>query len=273
MPGASTGGTKADLDVVTDKAISQLETILGLAYGTIIRSSDEPMLPDSEVALTWSGGRADVDADTGLICFILLEAPEITAGSALGNTVLEEEAERIAGLLGWDAAALTAQGFTPGTSRTVDRGSAGAVYQKTWVGHDEEGIPNQGLIEIGLDKTTGELRSFLFSPGPRAAAPETQKVTKNEAIEIAAEAASENLPGRSTTTSTPIGRSTTTAPPLSYKVASATLVHTDAPGITGGGDALVWIVKLTVNTNIGKTGVTVYVDAVTGEARSVMVAG
>jgi hypothetical protein len=49
-------------------------------------------------------------------------------------------------------------------------------------------------------------------------------------------------------------------------------VHTDARGITGGGDALVWIVKL-AGTASGVAGVTVYIDAVTGEVLSVITAG
>ncbi len=206
LPGLSSGSTEPNLAAATSKAISQLQAILGLPMGTITRSSGQPMLPDSEAALTWSGGRADVDAQTGLISCVLLEPKETAASTALSNAVLDKEADRIVGLLGWDAMALAAQGFTPGRSRSVDRGTAGSVYQKTWVGHDEEGIVNQGLIEVGIDKATGELRSFLFSPGPRAAAAVPQKVTKNEAVEIATEAAVRGPSGAATTSSTRAGR-------------------------------------------------------------------
>lgn len=281
LPGLSSDSTEPNLAAATSKAISQLQAILGLPMGTITRSSSQPMLPDSEATLTWSGGRADVDAETGLISCVLLEPRETAAATALSNAVLDKEADRIVGLLGWDAAALAAQGFTPGTSRSVDRGTAGSVYQKTWVGHDEEGIANHGLIEIGIDKATGELRSFLFSPGPRAAAAVPQKVTRNEAITIATGAAVRGPSGSETTsstlrggtTSTLAGVTTTTMSPSQLKVENATLVHTDAPGITGGGDALVWIVKLSKSTPAGRIAVTVYVDAVTGEVLSVMSAG
>ena len=280
LPGLSSDSTRPNLAAATNKAISQLQAILGLPMGAITRSSGQPMFPDSEAALTWSGGRADVDAETGLIRCVLLEPKETTAGTALRNTVLDKEAERIAGLLGWDAAALAAQGFTQGTSRSVDRGAAGSVYQKTWVGHDEEGIANQGLIEIGIDKATGELRSFLFSPGPREAAAVPQKVTKNEAVKIATVAAVRSPSEEETTTSTLRGGTTstlvgvtTTMSPSQLKVENATLVHTDAPGITGGGDALVWIVRLSRSTSAGRISVTVYVDAVTGEVLGVMSAG
>ncbi len=289
LPGLSSDSTRPNLAAATNKAISQLQAILGLPMGAITRSSGQPMFSDSEAALTWSGGRADVDAETGLIRCVLLEPKETTTGAALSNTVLDKEADRIVGLLGWDAAALASQGFTRGTSRSVDRGAAGSVYQKTWVGHDEEGIANQGLIEIGIDKATGELRSFLFSPGPREAAAVPQKVTKNEAVNIATVAAvrspseeettTSTLRGGTTstlrggTTSTLAGVTTTTMSPSQLKVENATLVHTDAPGITGGGDALVWIVKLSRSTPAGKIAVTVYVDAVSGEVLGVMSAG
>jgi Peptidase propeptide and YPEB domain len=290
LPGTSTGSTKPDLNAVADEAISHLQSILGLSDGAITRSSDRPVLRDSDVSLAWTGGRAEVDAETGRITMVLIETarstttstsastsvpasvPASTPGAAWSAGALDREAARIVELLGWDAALLADEGFTPGTAKTIDRGDGDSVYQKTWIGHDEAGIPNQGLIEVGIDKTAGELRTFFYSPGPRTAAATPQKITKDQAVSIAKEAAGTNPPGPVTTTDAPVGGTTTTGP-RAITVESATLVHTDAPGITGGGDALVWIVKLGGNSAAGKIAMTVYVDAVTGETLSVLTAG
>ena len=43
------------------------------------------------------------------------------------------------------------------------------------------------------------------------------------------------------------------------------MVHGTAPGITGGKDMLVWIVKLGGSTPTGLVRAIVYIDAITGE--------
>ena len=79
---------------------------------------------------------------------------------------------------------------------------------------------------------------------------------------------------RLTTTSTdsPTG-ATTSVLATGVVVRSVALVHTDAPGITGGREMLVWVVKLGEMTERGEMIATVYVDALTGEVLTWTTAG
>ncbi len=238
MPWASTTDTTVDPTAFVDQAIYQLQSALALPDGAISRSSQPPILSGSDVALRWLGGKADVDLGSGHIRAVLVENTANGSGTLLSKTDLDDEADRLVELLGWDSATLETQGFTPGEAKVVDRGDAGIVYQKAWVGHDAEGVLNQGMIEVGVDATSGDLHSFLYSPGPQTALDMTKTITRDEAVKTAASG--------------------------SARVESATLVHTNKAGITGGRDMLVWIVKLAADTASSKAGATVYLDAVSG---------
>ena len=59
-------------EVVTLRAIRQVEAVFGLPVGAVTLSSEPPMLPGSERMLAWDdGGRADLDLDTGRIVSII----------------------------------------------------------------------------------------------------------------------------------------------------------------------------------------------------------
>ncbi|MBN1322025.1 MAG: PepSY domain-containing protein [Thermoleophilia bacterium] len=90
----------------------------------------------------------------------------------------------------------------------------------------------------------------------------TAVISKEQAIAIAKETAGTGS-GPATTLAPP-GESTTSTVPLGIVVESAELIHTDAPGITGGEDMLVWNVKLGGSNDRGLVGVRVYIDAKTG---------
>ena len=92
--------------------------------------------------LTWDGGRAEVDYDTGRVCAIMRESQTVsTSNSILGTAELDVAAIHIAELLGWDRATLAASGFTPGEAEIVPRGDAPTEYRKRWEGHDGGDYP------------------------------------------------------------------------------------------------------------------------------------
>jgi hypothetical protein len=260
MPWASTSDTTVDPTAVVDQAVYRLQTALGLPDGAISTSAKPPILPGSDVALSWTGGRADVALAGGQIRAVLADTPAKASLIALSDAKLNAEADRLVGLLGWGSAALKTQGFTPGHSTMVDRADTGKVYQKTWLGHDMEGVLNEGVIEVGVDAASGDLRSFLFHPGPTTALGVSKTITKDAAVRTAREAAAR----------TSVGGSTTTPASEGAGAESATLVHTDKTAITHGTDLLVWIVKLAPDTASGKAGATVYIDAASGEVLGVM---
>ncbi len=278
LPWASSPtATTISSDTVVAQVIARLQSALGLPAGAISKSSQPPLLSGSDVALHWSAGKADVDVHGGYIRAILTDSTQTTSGSTLSISELGKKADLYMGLLGWDGASLRTQGFTEGEAKMVDRGDNGAVYQKTWVGHDSNGVPNEGVIEVGLDATNGRLHSFLFDPGPATALDSSDTITKSEAMMTAKEATTSRSPsssptsasGPTTASSAPSGASgegstsTTVAPPL--EVVDATLIHTNKTGITGGRDMLVWLVKLARPATSAAGGATVYVDAVSGD--------
>jgi hypothetical protein len=287
---ASSSGAQADSAAVVNQAIYQLQAVLGLADGAISRSSQAPMLANSDVALTWVGGRADVDLESGRLRAVLLDmaatadtastnttpgetTPSTDTGAPAGLSVaqLDKEADRVMGLLGWDPAALETHGFIEGTAQTVSYHQLGSVYEKVWVGHDPEGVANQAMLQVGLDTRDGSLHSFLFSAGPETALDMTKTISKDAAIKTAKEAAGKttflNLPTTATTkatttTTTKKNKTTTTATTAAAATDTATMVHIDKPAITGGKDMLVWVVRLAADPITGRAAATVYVDAV-----------
>lgn len=255
----------ADPDVVIARAIHQLEAVLGLPDGAVTRSAEPPFLPGSEIALAWpGGGRTDLDLDTGCIVSIIPETLAGSSGELLSTTELDAAACRIAELLGWDDATLAAQGFTPEETEIMPHGDAPPEYSKRWVGHDDQGFPNGGLVDVGLDATSGRLLRFMFHPGPRASLDASEAINEREAIQIAKDSIGDAAQIPTTSAPPSEGATTTTLPP-GVVVRSAELVHYDAPGITGGRDMLVWIVKLGGGTATGEVRATVYVDAISGE--------
>jgi hypothetical protein len=281
MPWASTSQTTVGSDAVINQATYELQAALGLSDGSVTRSTQPPILTDSDVALAWQGGRADVDLTTGHVRAVLIDGAA-GLGPPLPTAKLTDDADRVLGLLGWDSVALEAQGFTEDDSKTVDNADAGTIYEKTWVGHDSQGVLNEGVIEVGLSAADGSLHSFLFSPGPEIALDMSKVVTKDEAVKAAKDAAAKSytdltLPSdtgtsvaSTTTTKASSGKATTTTTVTGVQVANATLVHTDKAGITGGKDMLVWVVKVDRNGTADGGGATVYVDAVSGKVLTII---
>ena len=254
----------SDPALLIAKASGQLEAALGLPGGAVSKSSETPVLPGSDAALKWDGGRANIDFQSGHISMILMDVSWASPGAVLDTAQLDQEANRIVGLLGWDSATLANEGFTPGKTGIVSHVNNDAEYSKQWNGHDSQGNPNQGLIDMEIDATTGRLLRFFFMPGPTTTLDASQAISRDAAIQVAKDTIGDNsqVP---TTTAPASGGSTTTTAPLGVLVVSAELTHTDAPGITGGRDMLVWIVKLGGSTATGGVSATVYVDALTGK--------
>ena len=241
----------------------QIEAVLGLRAGAVSRSSEAAALSSSDLTLRWDGGRAEVDQNTGRIRMIIVSGGPGGSGASLSDSALDQTASQVAETLGWANATLAAEGFSSGGAKRIDHGDAGTEYVKTWSGRDKQGLPNQAIIEVGLSVTTGNLVHFFCVPGPQDAASSPVAVSKDEAVEIALEAVGDNPPG-DPMPQVP-GEPTTTAPPLGIVVTSTELVHTSAPGVTGGKDMLVWIVKLGGYDRSGKVHATVYIDGVTGD--------
>ena len=253
----------------TASAISQIEALLGLPKGAVSRSTQPtPMLP-SDITLTWDGGQAEVD-NSGHVRWIIVDSDARHSAAQLSDSDLDQTVSHVLEILGWDSKALAAEGFTPGGAKNVDRGDAQTEYTKTWAGHDDQGVPNQGLIEVALDAASGNLLHFMYSPGPRAGATSPATVSKDDAIRIALNKVGDDPPGSPTTIDTLPGGSTTTGPPLGIVVTNAEVVHSDAPAVTGGKDMLVWIVKLGGYSRSGVVHATVYIDAVTGNVLVVL---
>jgi hypothetical protein len=63
---------------------------------------------------------------------------------------------------------------------------------------------------------------------------------------------------------------TTTGPAQGLVLKSAELVHTNAPGVTGGKDMLVWIVKMEGWMPAGYAHPEIFIDAVTGNVLQAM---
>ena len=180
---------------------------------------------------------------------------------------LDRTASHVLELLSWDDGALAAEGFTAGETKTVDHGG-GPQYTKTWVGHDEQGLTNGGLIEVALYAVNGRLVSFYYNDGPRAAAASPAAISKDDALQIARKVVGDDPPVDPTTSETLPGGSATTGPPLGITGTSAELIHSDAPGSTGGKDMLVWVLKLGGYTRRGRLHAVVYIDALTGKVLS-----
>ncbi len=251
-------------DVALAQAIERLQAALGLPDGAVTKSSKPPLLPGSGAVLQWKGGTAELAVDTGLIRVIRQDWPAAAKSAPLvANAELDAAATRIATLLGWDDASLAAAHFTPGESKLLPRSETLTEYCKTWVGHDDQGLPNTGLIDVGLDAGTKQLLSFAYFPGPTGSATNAPgTLTQVDAVRIAKGVIGSN--SQRPTTTAPPGQSTMSTVPLGVVVESAVLTHTSAPGITGGKDLLVWIVKLGGSTSTGLISATVYVDAKTG---------
>lgn len=89
--------------------------------------------------------------------------------------------------------------------------------------------------------------------GNRTNAPGT--ITQEDAVRIVKGVIGSN--SQRPTTTAPPGQSTMSTASLGVVVESAVLTHTSAPGITGGKDLLVWIVKLGGSTSTGLISATV----------------
>jgi hypothetical protein len=253
-----------DPDAAVASAIRLIETVLELEPGSVTESSGETGLSPGDVMLGWNDGHAEVDPISGRIVMILFSNNTAHPKAAPSVSELDRAATQYVEQLGWDSKSLTADGFTTTETTTYDRGDAPTEFTKRWTGHDENDVANGGLIEVALDAATGKLLRFFYHLGPRVAV-ETTTITEEEAVAIARETVGENPPADPTTTESPVGGATTTRPSLGLVLQSAELVHSDAPGITGGKDMLIWIVKLGGYTQSGYAHPTIYIDAVAGE--------
>ena len=264
---SSTSEPVADPDAAIARAAARVEAVLGLPAGTVTASSEAPKLDDADVVLAWKGegtSRAWVDLDTGRILGIIPGTVGDSSGEPLSHAELERTALRVAEQLGWDEAALVAEGFTPEDPRILPHGDAPTEYSRRWAGHDESGLPNQGLIDVALDVTNAELLHFFYIPRSRTALDATETINQEEAIAVAKGVIGDSSQVPTTDTAPP-GESTMTTLPIGVVLRSAELVHSAAPGITGGRDMLVWIVKLGGSQATGEVRATVYIDALTGE--------
>jgi hypothetical protein len=263
---ADAGNTAGTLDpeAAVTRAIRRIEAVLELPAGSVTRRSGETGLSSEDIMLGWTEGHAEVDPN-GRVVMILFGSntahPKISPSAA----ELDRAATHYVEQLGWDSKSLKAEGFTTTETTTYDRGDAPTEFTKRWAGHDETNLPNGGLIEVALDVSTGKLLRFFYHPGPRAAAGAASTVSKDEAVSIARQTVGDDPPADPTTTQMLPNGAATTGPSLGLVVASAELVHSDAPGITGGKDMLIWIVKLSGYTRSGYAHPTVYIDAVTGK--------
>ncbi len=260
------GSTASTLDqeAAVTRAIRQIEAVLELPAGSVTRSPGDTGLSPDDVMLEWTDGHAEVDP-SGRVVLILFGGNTAHPKTSPSAAELDQAATHYVEQLGWDSKSLKAEGFTTTETTTYDRGDAPTEFTKRWAGHDQTDLPNGGLIEVALDVSTGKLLRFFYHPGPRAVAGAASTVSKDEAISIARRTVGDDPPGDPTTSDTQPNGATTTGPSLGLVVASAELVHSDAPGITGGKDMLVWIVKLTGYTRSGYAHPTVYIDAVTGK--------
>lgn len=249
----------------TASAISQIEALFGLPKGAVSQSTQPAPMSPSDVTLTWGDGHAEVDVNSGHVRWIIVDSDARHSETHLSDSALDQSATHIMELLGWDSKSLVAQGFTAGETKNVDRGDGPTEYTKTWAGHDDQGVPNQGLLEVALDAASGKLLHFFYNPGPQAGATSPATISKDDAIRIALDKVGDDPPANPTTTDTLPGGATTTGPSLGIVVTSAEVVHSDAPAVTGGKDMLVWIVKLGGYTRSGVPNVTVYIDAATGK--------
>lgn len=269
--GVQTSSTAAlpNRDAIIARATVQVQEALGLPSGSVTVSDKAAGLPDAEVLLSCDGGgEAALDLDTGRVVYLIAGPGNPDSGIYLPAEELDAKAVRLAEIMGWDAAALAAEGFTLKEAEFIDHGDAATEYTKRWGGHDEQGIPNNGLIDAAVDAGTGQVLHFFYHPGPRASLDQSATITDEEAVRIAkAYLESESWPSSTSMSSAP-ARGTNL-----LSMQSAALVHTDAPGITGGREMLVWIVKLGGMTERGEATATVYLDAVTGKVLTWTTAG
>lgn len=252
--------TKLDREAIIAQAIAQVEAAPGLPDGSVTVSEKAARLPDAEVLLSCDGGgEAELDLDTSRIVYLIPGPRDPDSDVRLPSDELDEKATRLAETMGWDAAMLAAEGFTVEEAKLIDHGDAPTEYTKRWRGHDEQGVPTNGMIDAAVDASTGEVLHFFYSPGPRASLVDSATITEEKAV-ASAKAYVEDEAWPATGTS-------------ALTTQSAALVHTDAPGITGGREMLVWIVKLGGMTERGEATATVYVDAITGEVLTWTTAG
>jgi hypothetical protein len=165
---SGTTTTTTPEDAIVAKTIAQLQTALGLAEDAVTKSKDSPTLSaEGDVVLTWATGTAEVDLDTGLIFAVIQDAPASSeAGAVFSAMELATAAATMAERLGWDAAALAAGGFSPESSGIVDHVEGADEYYVTWAGRDPQGAATGALIDMRLDCSTKDLRSFLVIAAP-----------------------------------------------------------------------------------------------------------
>jgi hypothetical protein len=266
-PGSST--TEPNREAIIVRAISQVQAALGLPDGSVSVSEAAVPFPDAEVFLACNGGgEAALDLDTGRVVYLTSGPHDSDSGARLPTQELDAKATRLAEIMGWNAAILGAEGFTVEEAKLIDHGDAPTEYTKRWRGHDEQGVLTNGMIDAAVDASTGDVLHFLYNPGPRASLAEQAPIAEKEAIAIArgyikAKAWPATISADSSTTS---GSSELT-------IQGATLVHTDASGITGGREMLVWVVSLGGATERGEATATVYLDATSGEVLTWTTAG
>lgn len=253
--------SEPDRETIIARAVSQVQAALGLPDGSVITSKDTVLFPDAEVMLACDGGgEAALDLDTGRVVYLISGPHDSDSGARLSTEELDAKATQLAEIMGWDSEALAAEGFTVEEAKLIDHGDAPAEYTKRWRGHDEQGVPTNGMIDAAVDASTGTVLHFFYHPGPRASFTQQATITREEAAVIARTYVDDE--GWSGTTD-----AEGLAPP------SATLSHTDAPGITGGRELLVWVVTIEGLTDRGTATATVYLDATTGEVLTWTTAG
>jgi hypothetical protein len=175
-----------DQDAVIARAIGQVEAALGVPAGSVTVSESAVPLPDAEVHLSCDGGgEAWLDLDTGRVVFLTSGPHPSDSGVRFPSEELDEKATRLAEVMGWGAATLAAEGFTFEEAEIIDHGDAPTEYTKRWRGHDEQGVPTNGMIDAAVDASTGEVLHFFYNPGPRAPLDDSATIAEEEAVAIA----------------------------------------------------------------------------------------
>ena len=122
--------TLPDRDAIIARAIAQVEAALDLPQGSVTVSGKAAPLPDGEVFLSTGGeGEASLDLDIGHVVYLIPGAHDPDSDVRLTTEELDEKATRLAEAMGWDVAALAAEGFTVEEAKLIDHGRAYRVHQ------------------------------------------------------------------------------------------------------------------------------------------------
>jgi hypothetical protein len=170
-----TGGATAATSFVetqpSTEALLRAELVLADATGvdvsTVHIAAGQPSSPGATVVLEWEGGRAEVDADSGIVyAASATRPPADTFSEYMSEDRLRMESLQLVRDLGWTDGTLAGLGFKqvePG----VLAGDTG-VYTIVWTQYDDKGRVQDGSIVLKVDGRTGLMVGFSAWPGRNA---------------------------------------------------------------------------------------------------------